>query len=76
MDNLVKDFVLSDHAHLGAGPLLDGVIAVFQIIHLGSERLVPFLQAPGFIEQVLSGLFEVVDFGQAAIAKPEAVLEQ
>jgi hypothetical protein len=76
MDNLVKDFALFDHAHPGAGPFFYSVITVFQIVHLGCERLVPYLQAPGFVEQVLSGLFKVMDFGQAAVADPEAVLER
>jgi hypothetical protein len=67
---------LLDHAEFGASPLFDGVIALFQVEHLGVEHCVACRELRVGLALRFDLGIEFVHAQPSALAEPQRILDQ
>ena len=70
-----KHFVIFDHAHFAARAFFDGVKALLEIIDLGRERAIAFLEPGNVIALIGDFVLELVDIADAAAPEPQCILQ-
>ncbi len=76
LDDLIKGLALLYHAELGTGAILDRRQPLFQIQHLGFQRLIAFLKT-GIFRGLRDDLLpEIQQTRHPPGAKPERILQQ
>ena len=76
LDDLEEDLVLTNHAELDPGPLLDGRSALLEIPDLGVESRVACAQAAVMLALRLQLPLQVAHRGPAALAHPQRILQR
>ena len=74
--NLHKDFVLPDHTELKARTLLDRIVTLFQVSHLGFEPSVAHLQRLVGILLLSELPIDIPDPQPTALTQPQQMLQQ
>ena len=74
--DLVELLVLLDHAQFTAGPLLDRLQALAEIVHLGLQFTVALGQLLVFARLLLDPRGQALDIPVTAFAKPHLKLQQ